>query len=132
MVTIIDPHISVEPSYHISQDAERLNLFVKDSNGDADFKGWCWPGDSRWIDFLNPKARQFWAEQFQLDKYKGSTLTLFTWNDMNEPSVFTGPEITMPKSNIHFGGIEHREIHNVYGMYQVIQRITLKLAPCNC
>ncbi|CAG9314338.1 unnamed protein product [Blepharisma stoltei] len=35
---------------------------------------------------------------------------------MNEPSVFSGPEITMPKSNLH-GSIEHRDLHNIYGMY---------------
>jgi len=27
-----------------------------------DFEGWCWPGDSVWIDFLNPEAREFWAK----------------------------------------------------------------------
>lgn len=37
---------------------------------------------------------------------------------MNEPSVFNSPEITMPRDNIHYGGVEHREIHNLYGMYQ--------------
>lgn len=48
---------------------------------------------------------------------QGSTLDTFTWNDMNEPSVFNGPEITMQKDNIHPGlGVEHREIHNVYGL----------------
>lgn len=41
--------------------------------------------------------RQWWAEQFAVDKYQGSTLDLFTWNDMNEPSVFNGPEVSMPK-----------------------------------
>ncbi|KAK7082721.1 hypothetical protein SK128_025162, partial [Halocaridina rubra] len=47
----------------------------------------------------------------------GSTVDTFTWNDMNEPSVFNGPEVTMQKDNIHPGiGVEHREIHNVYGM----------------
>lgn len=35
---------------------------------------------------------------------------------MNEPSVFSGPEITMPKTNLH-GEFEHREVHNIYGMY---------------
>lgn len=37
---------------------------------------------------------------------------------MNEPSVFNSPEITMPRDNIHHGGIEHRDIHNLYGKYQ--------------
>lgn len=23
----------------------------------------------------------------------------------------------MPKDNIHYGGVEHRDIHNVYGLY---------------
>jgi alpha 1,3-glucosidase len=36
---------------------------------------------------------------------------------MNEPSVFSGPEITMPKDNLHHGGVEHRDIHNQYGFY---------------
>jgi alpha 1,3-glucosidase len=34
---------------------------------------------------------------------------------MNEPSVFTGPEGTMPKGNQH-GDAEHRDLHNLYGM----------------
>nr|BAV90144.1 alpha-glucosidase [Pholiota microspora] len=33
-----------------------------------------------------------------------------------KPSVFNGPEITMPKDNIHYGGWEHRDIHNINGM----------------
>jgi alpha 1,3-glucosidase len=42
---------------------------------------------------------------------------LYIWNDMNEPSVFSGPEITMPKTNIHAGMFEHRELHNIFGTY---------------
>lgn len=38
---------------------------------------------------------------------------------MNEPSVFDGPEQTMPKHAVHHGGWEHRELHNLYGFYQV-------------
>lgn len=34
---------------------------------------------------------------------------------MNEPSVFSGPEGTMPKGNLH-GEFEHRDLHNIYGM----------------
>lgn len=37
--------------------------------------------------------RLWWAQQFSLSKYIGSTMDLFTWNDMNEPSVFNGPEV---------------------------------------
>ena len=57
------------------------------------------------------------AEQFALDKYKGSTANLYTWNDMNEPSVFNGPEVTMPKDCKSLAGVEHRDWHNLYGMF---------------
>lgn len=43
---------------------------------------------------------------------------LYTWNDMNEPSVFNGPEVTMHKDATH-GEWEHRDIHNLYGLYVV-------------
>lgn len=38
---------------------------------------------------------------------------------MNEPSVFNGPEVTMPKDCIHHGDWEHRDVHNINGMYHV-------------
>ena len=47
------------------------------------------------------------ASQFQLDKYIGSTLDLFTWNDMNEPSVFNGPEVSMPIDSKNILGITY-------------------------
>uniref|UniRef100_A0A8B9H008 Glucosidase II alpha subunit n=1 Tax=Astyanax mexicanus TaxID=7994 RepID=A0A8B9H008_ASTMX len=51
----------------------------------------------------------------------GSMENLFTWNDMNEPSVFNGPEVTMHKDAMH-GNWEHRDVHNIYGIY--VQRAT--------
>jgi hypothetical protein len=39
--------------------------------------------------------------------------------DFQKPSVFGGPEITMPKDNLHLDGTEHRDVHNVYGFHQV-------------
>lgn len=39
---------------------------------------------------------------------------------MNEPSVFDDDaEKTLPKTALHFGGVEHRDIHNFYGFLQV-------------
>ncbi len=43
---------------------------------------------------LNPAVREWWAGQYSLSKYKGSTPSLYVWNDMNEPSVFNGPEVS--------------------------------------
>ncbi|RCN40635.1 glycosyl hydrolase, family 31 [Ancylostoma caninum] len=118
MVTIIDPHIKKEDGYPIYKDAKDLGLYVKKSDGTTDFEGHCWPGTSSYLDFLNPETRKYWAAQFAFDRYVGSAPQLFTWNDMNEPSVFSGPEVTMDKDCLHFGGVEHRELHNMYGFLQ--------------
>ncbi|KAF4046606.1 Glycosyl hydrolases family 31 [Phytophthora infestans] len=53
--------------------------------------------ESSYIDFTSPKARAWWRHQFRYENYQGSTKHLYTWNDMNEPSVFNGPEVTMQK-----------------------------------
>jgi hypothetical protein len=46
----------------------------------------------------SPKVRDWWASNFNTAVYKGSTDSLYTWNDMNEPSVFNGPEVSMDKA----------------------------------
>lgn len=116
MVTIIDPHIKRDPNYYIHKEATSLGLYIKDKNGDKDYDGWCWPGSSSYLDFTAEKVRDWWADQFQYNKYKGSTPELFTWNDMNEPSVFNGPEVSMQKDLLNLNKQEHREWHNLYGM----------------
>lgn len=117
MVTIIDPHVKRDAGYEMHNEATRRGFYVKTASGDADFEGWCWPGSSSYLDVTNPAIRDWWAEQFSFAKYKGSTSILNVWNDMNEPSVFNGPEVTMQKDLIHHGHWEHRDVHNAYGMY---------------
>lgn len=63
---------------------------------------------------------EYYSGLYALDKFKGSTHNMYIWNDMNEPSVFNGPEITMPKDCIHHDGWEHRHIHNIYGLLQTV------------
>lgn len=128
MVTIVDPHMKRDENYYIHKEASAKGLYIKNKDG-GDFDGWCWPGQSSYLDFTSakvtdsltllslqysllmhpehsltiapsihhpchPKARLWWAQQFALNKYVGSTMDLFTWNDMNEPSVFNGPEVS--------------------------------------
>eukprot|EP00743_Colponemidia_sp_Colp-15_P003065 GILK01003313.1.p1 GENE.GILK01003313.1~~GILK01003313.1.p1 ORF type:complete len:953 (+),score=172.61 GILK01003313.1:342-2861(+) len=116
MVTIIDPHIKRDPGYSVHTEGTSKGYYVKKPNGE-DFDGWCWPGSSSYLDFVNPQVRSWWADLFKFDSYRGSAPNLYTWNDMNEPSVFNGPEITMSKDNRHLDGTEHRDLHNLYGMY---------------
>lgn len=116
MVTIVDPHIKRDSSYHIHKEATEKGYYVKDANGN-DYDGWCWPGSSSYIDMVNPEIRSWWGDKFSYQEYVGSTPSLYIWNDMNEPSVFNGPEISMPRDALHYGNVEHRELHNAYGYY---------------
>jgi alpha-glucosidase (family GH31 glycosyl hydrolase) len=85
---------------------------------------------------ISLRARIRWSDRFAYDAYAGSSRDLFIWNDMNEPSVFrygvvccvrliavalcrSGPEVTMPKSNLHVNQREHRDVHNIYGMLRM-------------
>lgn len=92
MVTIVDPHIKRDESFHLHKEASEKGYYVKDANGN-DFDGWCWPGSSSYPDTLNPEIRSWWADKFSFQNYEGSTPSLYIWNDMNEPSVFNGPEV---------------------------------------
>ncbi len=116
MVTIVDPHIKKDSNYKVYQEAHEKGLFIQKPDG-SELDGWCWPGASAYLDFTSSMVRDWWAGRFAYDKYEGSTETLYTWNDMNEPSVFNGPEVSMDKDAKSLAGIEHREWHNLYGMY---------------
>uniref|UniRef100_A0A8B9KNF6 Neutral alpha-glucosidase AB n=1 Tax=Astyanax mexicanus TaxID=7994 RepID=A0A8B9KNF6_ASTMX len=115
MVAIVDPHIKVDSGYKIHNEIRDKNFYVKNKDG-GDYEGWCWPGNSGYPDFTNPEMRAWWASMFAYDQYEGSMENLYTWNDMNEPSVFNGPEVTMHKDAMH-GHWEHRDVHNLYGLY---------------
>ncbi|XP_069501286.1 neutral alpha-glucosidase AB isoform X2 [Ambystoma mexicanum] len=116
MVTIVDPHIKIDNSYRIHNEIRSRNFYVKTKDGN-DYEGWCWPGSAGYPDFTNPEMRSWWSSMFSYDQYEGSMSNLFVWNDMNEPSVFNGPEVTMHKDAVHMDGWEHRDIHNLYGLY---------------
>uniref|UniRef100_A0A673H4K3 Integrator complex subunit 5-like n=1 Tax=Sinocyclocheilus rhinocerous TaxID=307959 RepID=A0A673H4K3_9TELE len=115
MVAIVDPHIRVDSGYKIHNEITSKDFYVKNKDG-RNYEGWCWPGNSGYPDFTKPEMRAWWSSMFAYDQYEGSMENLFTWNDMNEPSVFNGPEVTMHKDALH-GKWEHRDIHNIYGLY---------------
>lgn len=115
LVVLIDPHIKNKNDYYVSQELNSKGLAVQNKDGEV-YDGWCWPGSSNWVDCFNPDASPWWSSLHKYDKFKGSMSNLFIWNDMNEPSVFNGPETTMPKDNIHYGNWEHRDVHNVNGL----------------
>ncbi|XP_065094269.1 neutral alpha-glucosidase AB-like [Ochlerotatus camptorhynchus] len=119
LILIIDPHVKIDKDYFFHQDCTSRDYYVKDRNGE-DFRGQCWPGPSSYTDFFNPDARKYYADQYLLENFKESSLVVNVWNDMNEPAVFENVEVTMPKDNLHYGGWEHRDVHNMYGFYHTM------------
>ncbi|XP_061429640.1 LOW QUALITY PROTEIN: neutral alpha-glucosidase AB-like [Lethenteron reissneri] len=117
MVSIVDSHIKIDSGYKVYTEAQANGYLMKNKDG-RDYEGWCWPGSVSYPDFANPDVRSWFASKFAYDQYEGSSEILFTWNDMNEPSVFNGPEVTMHKDTVHLSGWEHRDLHNLYGLYQ--------------
>jgi mannosyl-oligosaccharide alpha-1,3-glucosidase len=115
LVTIIDPHIKVADGYHVVEEMKKKDLAVHNKDGNQ-YEGHCWPGNSMWVDCFNPAAIEWWKSLFKYKSFIGTGPNTFIWNDMNEPSVFNGPETTMQKDNLHFGNWEHRDVHNIYGM----------------
>ncbi|GEQ67534.1 hypothetical protein JCM33374_g1199 [Metschnikowia sp. JCM 33374] len=114
LVVIIDPHLKT--GYEVSDYVENHHIGIKDADN-ATYKGHCWPGESLWIDSMNPSAQAYWDKLFAYES--GSFLSQQTnvhlWNDMNEPSFFNGPESSSPRDNLHYGDIEHRSVHNLWG-----------------
>lgn len=120
LVTIIDPHIKVDSDYPVYQGAADRNLFVKNADG-SNFEGECWPGTSSYLDFLNPATIDYYADQYSYENFPQTTETLAgVWNDMNEPSVFNldSDENTLPANTVQYGGVKHRDVHNIYGFLQ--------------
>ncbi|XP_072023564.1 neutral alpha-glucosidase AB-like isoform X2 [Amphiura filiformis] len=116
MVTIVDPHTKRDSGYKLYQQGKDNDYFVKNKDSN-EYEGWCWPGSSSYLDFTRSEVREWWGNMLSPSEYEGTTMDLFTWNDMNEPSVFNGPEVTMHKDAIHGGGWEHRDVHNIFGLY---------------
>ncbi|KAI0077196.1 alpha-glucosidase [Panus rudis PR-1116 ss-1] len=122
MVVIVDPHFKRVSTYPIYQEAVDRDLIVKTKDGKTDYEGWCWSGSSAWVDYFNPASWEWWNKKFKTQTIEGefswteSTEDVYIWNDMNEPAIFNGPEMSMPRDNIHHGGWEHRDVHNINGM----------------
>lgn len=137
LVNITDLHIAHLPNqgYMPYDTGHAGDHFVKNPDG-SEFVGVVWPGPAVFPDFTRAQTRDWWGGLYR--EFVNDGVAGF-WNDMNEPSVFNGPDKTMPLNTVH--RIEepgfstrtaaHSEIHNVFGMENV--RATyeglLKLRP---
>ncbi|CAL9736874.1 glucosidase 2 subunit alpha [Monosporozyma servazzii] len=119
LAILIDPHLL--STSEISKRIIKSGTDVKNNAGRT-FLGQCWPGQSIWIDTISYLGKIEWSNIFQdyIAKYipviEAKNNNLHFWNDMNEPSVFSGPETTAPKDLLHDENVEERSIHNLYGL----------------
>ncbi|KAM7538331.1 hypothetical protein Aperf_G00000060539 [Anoplocephala perfoliata] len=119
LVVVVDPHIKADDNWPTYVQGKQEGLYVKKAGAESssDFDGWCWPGTSYWPDFYRPEVVSWFANLFTGDKFLSSDRMFYVWNDMGEPSVFNGPEVTIPKDTL-FGGVwENRDLHNLYGLW---------------
>jgi alpha-glucosidase len=104
LVTIVDPGVKHQPvaksaaqitsitpelepqdqRYYVFDQGLQNNYFQKRENGDL-FIPKVWPGDSAFVDFTLPAAREWWGNLHRAYTDNG---VAGIWNDMNEPSDF--------------------------------------------
>ena len=116
-IWMIDPGVKVDAGYRVYNSGSEGDVWVHDAKG-APFQGGVWPGACVFPDFTRPETRSWWAANYREFMAQGVD---GVWNDMNEPSVFDGPDKTMPRDNWHRGGGvlppgPHAQYHNAYGM----------------
>lgn len=119
-VYMIDPGVKADDNYFVDQQGVRGDYFVRTAQ-DSLFVGNVWPGPCHFPDFTRPDVRTWWSglyKDFMAQGVDG------VWNDMNEPAVFGGEELTMPRDNRHLGGDglaagPHLRYHNAYGYNMV-------------
>jgi len=122
LVNITDLHIAhvANQGYAPYDSGHAGDHFVKKPDG-SEFDGVVWPGPAVFPDFTRAQTREWWGSLYQ--EFVKDGVAGF-WNDMNEPSVFDGPDKTMPLDTVH--RIEepgfttrtatHSEIHNIVGL----------------
>lgn len=84
VVTIVDPGVKEDKSYHVYNQGVAKNLFLKRKDGKL-YVGEVWPGKSVYADFTLPEARRWWGDLHAAYTDNG---VAGIWTDMNEPSDF--------------------------------------------
>ena len=148
VVTIVDPGVKHQPpgdtaaatgsarsplepqvqSYYVFDDGLRKNYFQRRRNGDL-FIPKVWPGDSVFVDYTLPEARQWWGDLHRAYTDFG---VAGIWNDMNEPADFvdqTGKNQIDVVSHDEGENSTHAKNRNVFALlmsratYEGLQRL---------
>jgi alpha-glucosidase len=115
IIVIMDPGIKQDSSYSTFTSGLAGDHFLKYKNGNL-YLGDVWPGTCAFPDFSRESTRKWWGDEMKT--YRATGIRGW-WTDMNEPSIFKGPMLTMNLDVVHddFGRkTSHERNHNLYGM----------------
>jgi len=108
----VNPGIKIDSTYNGHVDGLKKDVFIKYSNGDL-FVSDIAPSTNHFVDFTNPKARNWWMDHM---KFLAENGIAGYWNDMNEPAV--GGSYLPDNLVFDFDGHKANALKakNVYGM----------------
>lgn len=120
-VYMIDPGVKAEEGYAVDDQGRQNDYYLRDKKGRV-FHGKVWPGECHFPDYTREDVCRWWASL-----YKDFMATGIDgiWNDMNEPTILTSLEGSIPKTVMHKGSVDgiaagpHLRYRNVYGHYMV-------------
>ncbi|MBN2795553.1 MAG: alpha-glucosidase [Clostridia bacterium] len=84
LIPIIDAGCKIEEDYFLHETGVKNGFYCVDENKEP-FVGAVWPGKVHFPDFINPEARTWFGDQYNVLIDQG--IEGF-WNDMNEPAIF--------------------------------------------
>jgi alpha-glucosidase len=122
VVTILDPGVKQDPTYHVYQQGVREGYFCAMPDGQV-FHGPVWPGMAAFPDFSRAEVRQWWGDLHAALLDVGVD---GIWDDMNEPTLSGrfDPELAVPDGStlapqvLHGAegeALAHPAFHNAYG-----------------
>lgn len=87
-IVMVDPAVFYKESNPALDAGLKYDTFMKNPDG-TNYQGVVWAGPSYFPDWFNPKAQQYWSEQFLafFDGVHGPDIDAL-WIDMNEPANF--------------------------------------------
>ncbi len=116
LIPIIDAGIKKEAKYKPYEDFLKEGVLVKNDRNE-NYLGKVWPGFCVFPDFFEQKDRIVFSNL--LEDWIDKTETVGAWLDMNEPSIFSEKDRTLPE-NARFlnGKIDNLSMHNMYPYFQ--------------
>ncbi len=123
VVTIIDPGVKIDPDYHVYQQGQQHDAFIRRADGEV-FQGYVWPDAAVFCDYTRAEVRAWWGTVQRALLEQGVS---GIWNDMNEPTSFHQPfsstvgkktwgtlPLDAPQGALH-ERTQHAEVHNLFG-----------------